>query len=63
LPSYSPVIEPVLAVVFRKFQARGPRMTKIPWAAFIGRHPAAHLVAGIVPERDAATARPRHHMS
>ena len=27
-------------------------MPKVSWSAFIERHPAAHLIAGVVPEGD-----------
>jgi hypothetical protein len=36
-------------------------MPKVSWSAFMERHPAAHLVAGVLPEGDSAAgnARPR----
>ena len=30
-------------------------MPKLSWSAFIERHPAAHLVVGVIPEQDVAT--------
>jgi hypothetical protein len=32
---------------------------KTPWSNFIYQHPAAHLIAGIVPEEDVVAASPR----
>jgi hypothetical protein len=36
-------------------------MSKVSWSAFMARHPAAHMVAGVIPEDEAlpANARPQ----
>jgi hypothetical protein len=38
-------------------------MPKVSWPAFIDRHPAAHLVAGVLPEDEAATSNTRQQQS
>ena len=34
-------------------------MPKVSWSAFMERHPAAHMVAGVIPEALPANARPQ----
>jgi len=38
-------------------------MPKLSWSAFIERHPAAHLVAGVIPEEDVATVTARDSLA
>jgi hypothetical protein len=38
-------------------------MPKLSWSAFIERHPAAHLVAGVLPEDEAATSNARPQLN
>jgi hypothetical protein len=38
-------------------------MPKLSWSAFIERRPAAHLVAGVIPEEDVATVTVRDSLA
>ena len=38
-------------------------MPKVSWSAFIELHPAAHLVAGVIPEEDVATVTARDSLA
>ena len=38
-------------------------MPKLSWSAFIEFHPAAHLVAGVIPEEDMATVTARDSLA
>jgi hypothetical protein len=38
-------------------------MPKLSWSAFIELHPAAHLVAGVIPEEDVATVTARDNLA
>jgi hypothetical protein len=38
-------------------------MPKLSWSAFIKLHPAAHLVAGVIPEEDVATVTARDSLA
>jgi hypothetical protein len=38
-------------------------MPKVSWSAFMERHPAAHLVAGVLPEDGAATSNARPQLN
>ncbi len=38
-------------------------MPKVSWSALIERHPAARLVAGVLPEGEAATGNLRKHLN
>jgi hypothetical protein len=38
-------------------------MPKVSWCAFLERHPAAHLVAGVLPEDEAPTSNARRELN
>ena len=38
-------------------------MPKVSWSAFMERHPAAHLIVGVLPEDEAATSNARPQLN
>jgi hypothetical protein len=38
-------------------------MPKVSWSAFLERHPAAHLIVGVLPEDEAATSNARPQLN
>ena len=38
-------------------------MQKVSWSAFLERHPAAHLIVGVLPEDEAATSNARPQLN
>ena len=45
------------------FRSGPRRVPKVSWSALIERHPAARLVAGVLPEGEAATGNLRKHLN